>query len=438
MSTTAVGIVLGLVGSIAINVGNNLQSRGMYELEHHNRSSNIKDRQSSLWDGIQEDACQSTKWVVGTFVFITGALVNFASYGFAPQSTLATLESIQFVSNLFLGKILQEKKIERRMYFGTFVTVVGTILAVSCSSKKGAKIEVISDLVRLWENGLWISYLVFISLLTVALYLANHYLEKQRKQSSRNTMSVIYAVISALYGTLSVVFAKLLAELLDLQSKGVSIFTHWFTWITLICWLALMSFWLLRLNNALKLYSPLIIIPLLQVNFIFFAIMSGGIYFKEFNHMDAGQFAGFTISILLMFSGIYLMMPPADDDRNVPVVHRKTTIKPRQRQFSEILMSSVARTNHNDYNRRLSKFDSEVLSTLTPYDGPIPSEKENREVKEPAILVLTKDKRPSVQHQASVKRIRFKINESPKLAGTPEEIIGLSLNDDRDFQKGLC
>merc|ERR1719479_399038 len=102
-------------------------------------------------------------WVFGTIVFVSGALLNFGSYGFAPQSLLATLESIQFVSNLFLGKWLQKKAITPKMYFGTFVTVVGTILAVSFSSKIGAKIEVISDLARLWENGLWISYLVSIS-----------------------------------------------------------------------------------------------------------------------------------------------------------------------------------------------------------------------------------------------------------------------------------
>merc|ERR1719193_1769223 len=147
------------------------------------------------------DACTSSMWVCGTVVFVTGALLNFASYGFAPQSLLATLESIQFVTNLFLGKWMQKKVIARKMYFGTFTTVVGTILAVSFSSKIGAKIEVIPDLARLWGNGLWISYLIFISLLTLALYATNKYYTKERgvTESLKNTMAVIYAIISALY-----------------------------------------------------------------------------------------------------------------------------------------------------------------------------------------------------------------------------------------------
>jgi hypothetical protein len=41
-----------------------------------------------------------------------------------------------------------------------------------------------------------------------------------------------------------------------------------------------MLYWLKRLNDALALYDPLFIIPLLQANFIFFAIISGGIFYQ--------------------------------------------------------------------------------------------------------------------------------------------------------------
>jgi len=417
MSTVAAGIVLGLAGSIAINVGNNLQSRGMFLLEEER----IRTTSTFGAGGNDQeiDACTSTMWVCGTVVFVTGALLNFASYGFAPQSLLATLESIQFVTNLFLGKWMQKKVIVRKMYFGTFTTVLGTILAVSFSSKIGARIEVIADLARLWGNGLWISYLIFISLLTMALYATNKYYEgKGATQSSKNTMAVIYAVISALYGTLSVVFAKLLAELLDLQAQGISIFTHWFTYITLISWLLLMSFWLVRLNNALRYYNPLIIIPLLQVNFIFFAIISGGIYFQEFNYMDAGQSVGFIIGIILMFSGIYLMMPPPED--KMPVRPRSTTIKKRQRVISEIFMSGPSRLNHNDRMMELGDLEYRKSTSLQPYvpsrNNSLSSGKSKQitgmEMQEPRVIILSGLKRPSSQNQSVKKSVRFKVNET--------------------------
>jgi len=96
---------------------------------------------------------------------------------------------------------------------------------------------------------------------------------------SRYMLPVTYATFSALFGTFSVVQAKVLSELVTLQLEGSSnIFwgsDAWFTYVTLVAWLAFVGVWLFRMNEALSLYDPLFIIPLLQVNFILFAIVSG-------------------------------------------------------------------------------------------------------------------------------------------------------------------
>ena len=87
-----------------------------------------------------------------------------------------------------------------------------------------------------------------------------------------------YATFSALFGTISVVLAKVLSELVTLMAQGTDIFfgrDAWFTWVTLVGWLGFVGVWLFRMNEALSLYDPLFIIPLLQVNFILFAIVSG-------------------------------------------------------------------------------------------------------------------------------------------------------------------
>lgn len=349
--SNVLGIILGLSGSVAINTGNNLQSLGMYKLEKESQyDEDLEDGKVSI--------CSSTTWVLGTVVFLVGALLNFASYGFAPQSTLASLEAIQFVTNLFLGKMLLKRRITKRMYLGTFFTVGGTVMAVLFSSKDGAEIEVISDLTYLWRNWLWLAYIIFVVVLAAGLTILNTYYKrkgKTRKLISR--MAVLYAVFSALFGTLSVVFAKVLAELLELQTEGENIFKHWFTYITLLSWLGLMVYWLLRLNNALALYNPLLIIPLLQVNFIFFAIVSGGIYFQEFNSMPAVQWVEFVLGVVFMFTGIYLMVP-SEDLINCSGIQtrksRRSTIKPSQRKLSKYMMVGASKTNDMEFERRLT------------------------------------------------------------------------------------
>lgn len=44
-------------------------------------------------------------WWCGAALLVVGSLVNFASFGFAPQSLLASLGSVQFVSNVAFGKV---------------------------------------------------------------------------------------------------------------------------------------------------------------------------------------------------------------------------------------------------------------------------------------------------------------------------------------------
>lgn len=293
-----------------INTGNNLQSLGLHKLgliafsESEEKGEEPKKGISQPW--------RSMTWLVGTIIFVSGALVTFYSFGLAPQSLLAPIESIQFVTNVFLGKLLLGRHITKRMYLGTCLTVLGTLLAVVFCSKESTERISIQDLIDLWNNYLWITYLVFVGGFAAFL---DAYRARQKRyeelndKANKNVNAVIYSIFSALFGTLSVVFAKLLAELLALQTEGISVFSHWFMYAVLIAWFCLMVYWLYRLNFALGIYDPLFIIPLLQANFIFFAIISGGIHFMEFNYMAAWQWVGFTAGIGIMFYGLFLLAP---------------------------------------------------------------------------------------------------------------------------------
>ena len=145
-----IGVLMGLFGSIGINTGNNMQSLGMHNLEeshqvsrlshhklqlaccinpelslasreHHNYNSHqyiylhkvllmcsipSTHNDASLALQAEIDAaekpedtppvstCKSKLWVIGTIVFILSSFMNFAAFGFAAQSTLASLVSL--------------------------------------------------------------------------------------------------------------------------------------------------------------------------------------------------------------------------------------------------------------------------------------------------------------------------------------------------------
>lgn len=166
--------------------------------------------------------------------------------------------------------------------------------------------------------------MVFVVTLLVVLQIAFDrfelaIVEKRPIKYTYQAVPLIYSVWSALFGTQSVVQAKVLAELLEVQSRGKeNIFTSWFLYFTIMMWLSTVVVWLKRLNNALKKFNPLLIIPLLQCSFIFFAIISGGIFFKEFDSFNSAQWLGFWCGNMVMMSGLVLLTPKPQKYDSLP------------------------------------------------------------------------------------------------------------------------
>lgn len=109
------GIFLGTAASVGINVGNNLQSLGLKRKEAGGKDS---------------------LFAIGTAVFVTSSIVNFAAFAFAPAAILAPLESFQFISNLVFNRYVNKAVITRRMILGVVLVIVGCAVAVCMGPNK--------------------------------------------------------------------------------------------------------------------------------------------------------------------------------------------------------------------------------------------------------------------------------------------------------------
>ncbi len=416
------GVVLGLLGSIAINTGNNIQSLGLKNLQQQigddenvpelarrvrrkstlttllekkktvpitdeevpNVEEQIKEKSPN--DHKNEDEitnptspCTSMTWLFGTFVFVAGSLLNFASYAFAAQSLLASLESIQFVTNLIFGKFMLGANVTRTMLLGTALTVLGTIVAVQFSSKETLDLNT-EEVKALYFNPAYISYLVLVVGMLFLLHFIYRYYEKRKTNQSQLphtdfVMPITYSIWSALFGTQSVVQAKVLAELLAVHSDGEEdIFHSWFTYFTLFFWLVTVGVWLKRLNDALSKFDPLFIIPLLQCSFIFFAIVSGGIFFQEFNGFTSLQWLGFWFGVAVMFGGLIMLTPKNKSDE-----------ESIRKEVANLLFSSGCANEKQMFDETKATFGNENIRTnnfSTPPPSPMTavsklSDKEN-------------------------------------------------------------
>ena len=74
-------------------------------------------------------------------------------------------------------------------------------------------------------------------------------------------------------------------------------------------------FWLYRMNAALRKFDGVFIIPVLQVVWTLFSIVGGGVYFKEFRALGRVEVLMFTLGVLIVMGGVYLLSPQQPEGR---------------------------------------------------------------------------------------------------------------------------
>lgn len=300
------GVSFNLIGSVLINGGTNL-----IKLGHGNKSNKYA-------------------WYIGGFSFLTGSIINFVSFGFAPQSLLAALGSAQFVSNVFFGAVILGEKVTRRTILATVVILCGNgmiVYSFSHQDKNDGDDEIryedeiigVETAIRLMQN-----FDATFNTFTLCLFSFAYFIRRKYKQLSDRVKSgesvymskfilpVSYAAYSAVFGAQSIFLAKCLSILMRARLQGYIEF-GFFGRLLFVGWLMPTFFWLTQLNKALAMFDGLFIIPVMQVMWTFFSIISGGVFFKEFNEFDTRQFVEFGLGVLVIFCGVYLLCPHPRD-----------------------------------------------------------------------------------------------------------------------------
>jgi hypothetical protein len=54
----------------------------------------------------------------------------------------------------------------------------------------------------------------------------------------------------------------------------------WYTWVSVLLFVVFAGFWMSRYSKAMKLFPVLCIMPLIQITWVLFSIISGSIYYQ--------------------------------------------------------------------------------------------------------------------------------------------------------------
>mmetsp|Transcript_25883 Transcript_25883/g.46814 ORF Transcript_25883/g.46814 Transcript_25883/m.46814 type:complete len:365 (-) Transcript_25883:53-1147(-) len=314
-SDVAIGVSMGLLGSVAINMGQNLQAMGLKALED----------QSKPW--------LSKSWSIGMTIFIVGSMVNFAAFSFAPASVLVPLEAVQFVTNVIFNRYVNQTPVTLRMSIGVTLAVLGTVIAVVFGPNDN-RCFTIHDMQQFWTKPAWWAYLI----ITLLIAIFSHLVHLKYKKASESgeplsghlyVLPVTFALSSALVGGAQmIVHSKAIAELSEILFLKLGTpdlleplpLATWYFWVEFTLLVVCGVVWLYKMNESLGLYDPLFIIPLMQSSYILFGVIAGGIYFEEFAGLSKRELFGaelgfggwllFGLGMFLILFGLYLIAPP--------------------------------------------------------------------------------------------------------------------------------
>ncbi|KAG8477203.1 hypothetical protein CXB51_030984 [Gossypium anomalum] len=331
MGDWVIGAFINLFGSIAINFGTNLLKLGHNERERHS----MMDGEGMAGKVPLKPIIHFHTWRVGILFFIIGNCLNFISFGYAAQSLLAALGSVQFISNIAFAYFVLNKMVTVKVLAATAFIVLGNFFLVAFGNHQ-SPVYTPEQLAEKYSNITFLLYCLIL-ILVVALH---HYIYRRGEivlavsgQDLRPYWNMLlpfsYAVVSGAVGSCSVLFAKSLSNLLRLAMSNGYQLHSWFTYSMILLFLSTAGFWMARLNEGLSLFDAILIVPMFQIAWTFFSICTGFIYFQEYqvlslslagckvNHavslnkpvFDALRTTMFILGMVSVFAGISLLAP---------------------------------------------------------------------------------------------------------------------------------
>lgn len=137
------GVIIHIVGSVGINIGQNLQALALSKMD---KQQAMRPHKSKLW-------------VIGMAVFAVSSIVTFGALALAPASVLIPLESVQFIVNIAFNKIVCKKRVGTKMYAGIVIIIVGIALIVLFGHGEAACYTA-AELRGFWLEPEWWVYVI--------------------------------------------------------------------------------------------------------------------------------------------------------------------------------------------------------------------------------------------------------------------------------------
>jgi len=330
MSYWWAGAILAAVGSIASNLGVNVQ-----------KFSFLKN--AKLEPAEQKPYVKQPLWAVGLVLVISGSLCDFAALALAAASIVSPIGALTLVSNIAFAHFGLKEILSKRDLFGTCLILLGSVLSVAFGNHT-EQTYTMDELRELYTATGFIVYACVVSTAVLVLYVIAKRLQPCKEEMVEKCQAYerallaeprdpqliqelderiafleskyekwakihpfSYCALSGCIGAQSIMFGKMLAEMIGMSFRGDNQMIYPLTYVFLACMLFCIFCQLHFLALGLRFFDALYVVPVFQCFFILGSTLGGAAYFAEFSSFGVTQFVLFPIGILLTLCGVYIL-----------------------------------------------------------------------------------------------------------------------------------
>ncbi|XP_065524761.1 NIPA-like protein 2 isoform X1 [Lathamus discolor] len=289
----------------------------------------------------------SKQWWCATTLLGLGEVGNFTAYGFAPIALVAPLGCVSVIGSAFISVLFLKKTMRTADILGGTLSVTGTYLLVTFAPNVSQEITA-----RQVQNYLvsW-PFLVY-AILEIIIFCILLYFYKRKAVKH----IVVLLMMVALLASLTVIAVKAVASMITLSVKGKMQLTYPVFYIMIILMVTSCAFQVKFLNQAMHLYEATAVMP---INFVFFttsAIISGVIFYQEFQSAALLSLFMFLFGCLLSFLGVFVIA------RNKKEEHLQVPFIDCGRIPGQNLTGKIQPDSHSSYYGTLNNEDDLVKS----------------------------------------------------------------------------
>jgi uncharacterized membrane protein len=238
-------------------------------------------------------------WWMGMLTMVSGEILNFAAYSFAPAILVTPLGALSVLIGAILASMFLNERLGQVGTVGCGLCLIGSLIIILHAPKERQIRTVDEILVYALQPGFLIYCVVVVAF---TIFMITTVVPKYGKKNP-----LVYLSICSLVGSITVMACKAFGIALKLTFAGNNQLTHPSTYVFIIiatlCIITQMNYF----NKALDQFSTNLVNPIYYVLFTTSTIGASAILFHGFNTSKAVHVITLFCGFLTIFAGVYLL-----------------------------------------------------------------------------------------------------------------------------------